>query len=66
MKDESNPKMSAEERFKEAKMQLAFFYFLPNPAEFVWDHWCDETWQMLKAPVSRKQFEERAELSPGT
>ena len=59
-------KKPAKERLADAHAQLAFFYFLPDPEQFAWDHYCDErVWQMVKEPVSRDEFEQRAELGAG-
>ena len=66
MKEQAAAPTPAQQRLTEAHAQLAFFYFLPDPEQFACDHWCDErVWQMVEAPVSRDEFEQRAELGAG-
>lgn len=60
------PETLPKPRLDEAYAQLAFFYFLPDPEQFAWDHWCDErVWQIVEAPVTRDEFEQRVELGAG-
>ena len=43
----------------ETQHRINEFYFMPDPDQFIWTHYPDETkWQLLQKPVSIQQFQE--------